>query len=76
MDEYGKDKQAVADLIDMCFTDEYAAFDFCGIEGVSHTVVDGICVFDPSFKNKDFYTKDANCAECQKKQNNPIKKQL
>lgn len=54
-----KDKQAVADLIDMCFTDEYATLDFYGIEGVSHTVVDGIRVFDPNFKNKDFYTNQA-----------------
>ena len=76
MDEYGKDEQAVADLIDLCFTDEYAAFDFYGIEGVSHTVVDGIRVFDPSFRNKDFYAKDADCAECPNKQNNSIKKQV
>ena len=51
-----KDKQAVATLLDLIYTEEYANLNFYGIEGVSHTVnEEGTKVFHPNFKDKDFY---------------------
>ena len=51
-----KDLQAVADLFDMIFTDEYANLCFYGVEGVTYTVGDnGEKNMDPRFKERDFY---------------------
>lgn len=67
-----KDKQALTDLIDMCFTEEYATLDFYGIEDVSHTVQDGIKVFKSNFKDKEFYEKQATGTQLWFKTGMPI----
>jgi len=58
-----KDKQAVATLFDMIFTEEYANLYFYGAENVTHTVnEDGTKVFHPNFKDQDFYKEKATGA--------------
>lgn len=59
-----KDPQAVIDLLDMCYTEEYALLYFYGVEGTSHTVNDdGVKVLDPNFKNKEFSDKQGTGAQ-------------
>lgn len=51
-----KDTQAVIDLFDMCYTEEYSTLEFYGVEGVSwNENEDGIKVLDPNFKDRTFY---------------------
>lgn len=51
-----KDTQAVIDLFDLCYSEEYAKLYFYGVEGVSHTVnEDSVKVLHPNFKDKEFY---------------------
>lgn len=55
-----KDLQAMADLLDMMYTEEYATVFFYGVEGVTYTVAeDGRKILDPHFKEKDFYMEKA-----------------
>ena len=52
--KYCEELQAAIDLMDLSYTPEYATLYRYGVEGVSHTVVDGLAVPVPGLANREF----------------------